>query len=58
MKTQITSQGLNRSGDTVSVWDNDNREIAIRRNQVDALIKLLLEVRKRDYGQLAIEYTG
>lgn len=56
MKAQITRQGLTRDGDTVSIWDSDGREIAIRRKQIGPLIKLLKDMRKREYGETGLEY--
>lgn len=56
MKAKITRKGKLRSWDTVSIWDNDNREIAIRRSQIRPLIKLLRNIERREHGQLGVEY--
>ena len=59
MKARITHKGLNRQGDTISLFDNDNREIAIRRNQIGGFIKLLKDINKKDKGSLEwLEYSG
>jgi hypothetical protein len=56
MRAKVTYQGRVRDSDTISIWDNDGREIAIHRKQIKPLIKLLKEVDKREYGQLGLEY--
>lgn len=56
MRAEITRKGLTRNGDTVSIFDNDKREIAIRRTQIAPLIKLLRDISKREYGEVGLEY--
>lgn len=59
MKARIAHKGLHRQSDTLSLFDNDNREIAIRHSQIGGLIKLLKDISKKDTGSLEwLEYSG
>ena len=59
MRARITHKGLNKQGDTVSIFDNDNREITIRRSQIKGFIKLLKDINSKDNGSLNwLEYAG
>lgn len=55
MKAQITWEGLRRESDTVSIFDDDNREFCLHRDQIPALIKLLEAIKDRDRGKLPLE---
>lgn len=59
IKAKVTHKGFTREGDTISVFDGDGREIAIRRVQISPLRKLLKDISKKDAGSLKyLEYCG
>lgn len=55
MKAQVTWESLDTEMDTISIFDNDNREIVIRRHQIPKLIKLLKAMKDRKFGELGLE---
>ena len=62
MKVVITHQetkGRMRNSDTISLFDSDGREIAIRRGQIPQVIRLLKDIRVKSEGSLILlEHAG
>ena len=55
MRAQVTWKGWLPESDTISIFDDDNREIAIHRDQIPDLMKLLKAIEKREFGKLGLE---
>jgi len=55
MRAQVTWKGMRFESDTISIFDDDGREIAIHRDQIPKLIELLKAIEKREFGKLGLE---
>lgn len=59
IQAKISHKGFTKESDTISIFDSDGREIAIHRQQISSLRKLLRDISKKDIGSLKyLEYCG